>query len=65
MNEHFLLSSFDLPKKSTKTKRPSANPIYVTHDGSAKEGSATVAVHGDGVHVLDVSTLLSNFKLIH
>lgn len=55
VNEPFLLSSFELPKKASKLKRSSASSIYVSHDGSVKEGSATVAVHGDGVHVLDVS----------
>ncbi|KZV76037.1 hypothetical protein PENSPDRAFT_646585 [Peniophora sp. CONT] len=57
VNEPFLLSSFELPKKASKSKRSSASSIYVSHDGSVKEGSATVAVHGDGVHVLDVSEL--------
>ena len=55
VNEPFLLSAFELPKKAAKSKRGNSSPIYVSHDSSTKEGSATVAVHGDGVHVLDVS----------
>ena len=54
MNEPFLLSAFELPKKASKSKHASASPVHVSHDGGIKEGSATVAVNGDGVHVLDV-----------
>ncbi|VDB97147.1 unnamed protein product [Peniophora sp. CBMAI 1063] len=57
VNEPFLLSAFDLPKKASKSRPSTAKPLHVSYDRSAKEGFATVAVNGDGVHVLDVSEL--------
>ncbi|KAI9513303.1 hypothetical protein F5148DRAFT_1372599 [Russula earlei] len=61
IGEPFLLSNYennlgDLPIASRRG-------VYVTHERSsgsarkAKDGLATVAVHGDGVHVIDVSDL--------
>ena len=54
VNEPFLLSAFELPKRVSKSKKAPLIPIHVSHDGSVKEGAATVAMNGDGVHVLDV-----------
>jgi hypothetical protein len=64
IGEPFLLSNYDTPRRDSSTASPRQS-IYVTHEQSsgskAKEGFATVTVHGDGVHVLNVksSRLLS------
>ena len=56
IGEPFLLSSYDSHRRASPTA-PSPS-IYVTHErpngSKAKEGFATVTVHGDGVHVFDV-----------
>ncbi|THH18195.1 hypothetical protein EW146_g2730 [Bondarzewia mesenterica] len=63
ISDPFLLSSYGLSKRfiDTKDKDGRANAlsnIFVSHHQSGgKEGYATVASHGDGVHVLDVSNL--------
>ncbi|KAH9965838.1 hypothetical protein BC827DRAFT_1264927 [Russula dissimulans] len=59
IGEPFLLSNYDNHLRDS-TVAPHKG-IFVTHERStvskAKEGIATVTVHGDGVHVLDVSDL--------
>jgi hypothetical protein len=54
IGEPFLLSNYDIT--------PPRQCLYVTHERSsgskAKEGFATVTVHGDGVHVFNVKSSL-------
>ncbi|KAI0053667.1 hypothetical protein FA95DRAFT_1481422 [Auriscalpium vulgare] len=61
ISEPFALSSYDVSKRFAYGKYAENKPasLFVTHDhgGGAKEGYATVAVPGDGVHVLDISDL--------
>jgi hypothetical protein len=56
IGEPFLLSSYDSHRQNSPTAL--YQNVYATHGRSsgskAKEGCATVTVHGDGVHVFDV-----------
>ncbi|TFY73214.1 hypothetical protein EWM64_g10798, partial [Hericium alpestre] len=61
ISDPFLLSSYDVSKRfapgqSAGASGKSAYNLYVTHHHSrtGQDGHATVAVHGDGVHILDV-----------
>lgn len=63
INDPFLLSAYDLSKRFTHAgdssrHRSGVSNVYVTHHQpvGSKEGYATVASHGDGVHLLDVSS---------
>jgi hypothetical protein len=61
INEPFSLSSYGLskalPRCAAELKRDSAY-VYSTFSEVTKnsDGYATITVHGDGVHVLDVSS---------
>ncbi|KAI0068609.1 hypothetical protein BV25DRAFT_1792127 [Artomyces pyxidatus] len=61
ISDPFLLSNYDVSKRFSTGKGvdPLRANLYVSHHrpSGAKEGYATVAVHGDGVHVIDVSDL--------
>jgi hypothetical protein len=63
ISEPFLLSSYglskNLPNCVGELKRGSSY-VHSTHENGSKnsDGSATITVHGDGVHVLDVSLML-------
>jgi len=63
ISEPFLLSSYglskNLPNCVGELKRGSSY-VHSTHENGTKnsDGSATITVHGDGVHVLDVSLIL-------
>ncbi|OCH94292.1 hypothetical protein OBBRIDRAFT_770017 [Obba rivulosa] len=65
ISDPFLLSSYALPSRARQSSAPStsAGPsrsIFATHshvrEGDKSEGYVTVAVQGDGIHVLDVSS---------
>ncbi|TFY66636.1 hypothetical protein EVG20_g4452 [Dentipellis fragilis] len=57
LGDPFLLSSYDVSKRFASSSSSHSN-VYVTHHRArAGEGYATIAVHGDGVHVLDVSDM--------
>ena len=69
INEPFLLSSYNLRQRIPKrqdSKRPPEKAlakVHVSYDSSSKssDGYVTVAAQGDGVHVLDVWSLLILF----
>lgn len=58
IGEPFLLTHYDNHRRDSFTVPHQS--VYVTHERSsgskAKEGCATITVHGDGVHVFDVSS---------
>ncbi|KIP07738.1 hypothetical protein PHLGIDRAFT_127500 [Phlebiopsis gigantea 11061_1 CR5-6] len=59
VNEPFLLSTYTVPKRFTRPGFPVAN-VYATHQyasTSSADGFVTVAAQGDGVNILDLSTL--------
>jgi hypothetical protein len=59
IGEPFLLSTYDAPRRESPLALSCQN-VYITHEQSssskAKEGFATVTVHGDGVHVFNVKS---------
>ncbi|KAJ8087113.1 hypothetical protein PM082_005941 [Marasmius tenuissimus] len=61
VGEPFTLSSYAIPQRLSKSgKLPSTSAdVYATHHkaGGGSEGYVTVAAQGDGVHVLELSTL--------
>ncbi|KAK1220702.1 hypothetical protein PQX77_016528 [Marasmius sp. AFHP31] len=61
IGESFTLSSYTIPQRLSKSgKLPSTSAdVYATHHkaGGGSEGYVTVAAQGDGVHVLELSTL--------
>lgn len=56
IGETLLLSSYDNYRRGSPTAP--LQSVYISHErlngSKAKEGFATVTVHGDGVHVYDV-----------
>ncbi|KAI0254799.1 hypothetical protein BJV78DRAFT_1183009 [Lactifluus subvellereus] len=60
IGDPFLLSNYDITLRDSPTASP-RQCLHVTHERSsgskAKEGFATVTVHGDGVHIFNVSDL--------
>src|SRR6266699_6001456 len=65
IGEPFLLSNYDGHRRDSSTSP--RQTIYVAHERSsgskAKDGCATITVHGDGVHVFDVRS--SQFLCMH
>jgi hypothetical protein len=55
ISEPFPLGSYSTAKKLKQHQGSTC--AYATYDGSGKEGCATVAVQGSGVHILDVRTV--------
>ncbi|KAJ3806808.1 hypothetical protein F5876DRAFT_80319 [Lentinula aff. lateritia] len=61
LGEPFLLSSYTTTNKVSKSSKLSGSlpSIFASHQGTggSSDGHITVAAQGDGVHVLDLSTL--------
>ncbi|KAJ3936063.1 MAG: hypothetical protein NXY57DRAFT_306926 [Lentinula lateritia] len=61
LGEPFLLSSYTTTNKASKSSKTSGRlpSIFASHHGTggSSDGHITVAAQGDGVHVLDLSTL--------
>lgn len=59
VSEPYLLSSYTLPKRVSRSGSKSFANAYATHHQATTntaDGYVTVTAQGDGVHVLDVST---------
>ncbi|KIK64736.1 hypothetical protein GYMLUDRAFT_240697 [Collybiopsis luxurians FD-317 M1] len=61
VGEPFVLSSYGTTKKASKSLKDNSisSSVFASHHGAGgnSEGYVTVAAQGDGVHVLDLSTL--------
>ncbi|KAF9644503.1 hypothetical protein BDM02DRAFT_3190540 [Thelephora ganbajun] len=63
VNDPFLLASYSISRRllnPKSSKNPDANPssnIHITYTDSKSDGYATATVQGDGIHLLDISSL--------
>lgn len=71
ISDPFLLASYSISKRllnPNSQKNPDANTsanVHITYTDSRSDGYATATVQGDGIHLLDVCTLLSeNFRAV-